>query len=74
MPIHVLNVKLAKQLLAAFLTFVFACTVQSKTLFDVTAAVAAAPARKSEAWLTWLVRTAELGDCEESSTLAWAWH
>jgi hypothetical protein len=28
MPIHVLNGKLAKQLLAAFLTFVFACTVQ----------------------------------------------
>jgi len=28
MPIHVLNVKLAKQLLAAFLTFIFACTVQ----------------------------------------------
>ena len=41
---------------------------------DVTAAVAAARARKLEAWPTCLVRTAELGDCEESSTLAWAWH
>nr|TKR97781.1 hypothetical protein D5086_0000209810 [Populus alba] len=38
---------------------------------DVTAAVAAARARKLEAWPACLVRTAELGDCEESST-AWA--
>nr|TKS17494.1 hypothetical protein D5086_0000013180 [Populus alba] len=38
---------------------------------DVTAAVAAACARKLEAWPTCLVRTAELGDCEESCT-AWA--
>ena len=28
MPIHVLNVTLAKQLQAAFLNFTFACTVQ----------------------------------------------
>nr|TKS01561.1 hypothetical protein D5086_0000172000 [Populus alba] len=38
---------------------------------DVTAAVASACARKLEAWPTCLVRTAELGDCEESCT-AWA--
>ena len=31
-----------------------------------------ARARKMEAWPTCLVQTAELGDCEESSTLAWA--
>ena len=53
---------------------VLAAAARPSACRDVPAAVAAAPARKSEAWLTWLVRTAELGDCEESSTLAWAWH
>ncbi len=61
----------------------FSCHARAKVLAaptrptawrDVTAAVAAACARKLEAWPTCLVRTAELGDCEESSTLAWAWH
>jgi hypothetical protein len=45
----------------------FICRARAK-------AVAAAHARNLEAWPTCLVRTAELGDCEESSTLAWAWH
>ena len=53
---------------------VLAAAARLSACRDVTAAVAAAPARKSEAWPTCLVRTAELGDCEESSTLAWAWH
>ena len=61
----------------------FICRARAKVLAaaarpfacrDVPAAVAAARARKLEAWPTCLVRTAELGDCEESSTLAWAWH
>ena len=45
----------------------FICRARAK-------AVAAARARNLEAWPTCLVQTAELGDCEESSTLAWAWH
>jgi hypothetical protein len=53
---------------------VLAAAARPSACRDVTAAVAAARARKLEAWLTCLVRTAELGDCEESSTLAWAWH
>ena len=53
---------------------VLAAAARPSACRDVPAAVAAAPSRKSEAWLTWLVRTAELGDCEESSMLAWAWH
>jgi len=61
----------------------FICRARAKVLAgaarpsacrDVTAAVAAARARKLEAWPTCLVRTAELKDCEESSTLARAWH
>jgi len=60
----------------------FICRTRTKVLAsvacpsaccDVPAVVAAARARKLEAWPTCLVRTAELGDCEESSTLAWAW-
>jgi hypothetical protein len=53
---------------------VLAAAARPSACRDVMAAVAAARARKLEAWLTCLVRTAELGDCEESSTLAWAWH
>jgi hypothetical protein len=45
----------------------FICRARAK-------AVAAARARNLEAWPTCLVRTAELEDCEESSTLEWAWH
>jgi hypothetical protein len=32
------------------------------------------PCSQVGGWLTCLVRTTELGDYEESSTLAWAWH
>jgi hypothetical protein len=53
---------------------VLAAAARPSACRDVPAAVAAARACKWEAWPTCLVRTAELGDCEESSTLAWAWH
>jgi hypothetical protein len=57
----------------------FICRARAKALAaaarpsaccGVTAAVAAARARKLEAWPTCLVRTAQLWDYEESSTLA----
>jgi hypothetical protein len=53
---------------------VLAAAARPSACRDVTAAVAAARARKLEAWPMCLVRTAKLGDCEESCTLAWAWH
>jgi len=53
---------------------VLAAAARPSACRDVTAAVAAARAHKLEAWPTCLLRTAELGDCEESSMLAWAWH
>jgi hypothetical protein len=53
---------------------VLAAAARPSACRDVPAAVAAACARKLEAWPTCLVQTAELGDFEESSTLAWVWH
>nr|TKS06664.1 hypothetical protein D5086_0000120880 [Populus alba] len=53
---------------------VLAAAARLSTWHDVTATAAVAHARKLEAWPTCLVWIAELGDCEESSMLAWVGH